>query len=190
MEKLALDAVHAGHLEVEDHHPEHEKVGKGCVDVHKLFVDRLSVHLQKDVPDRHNGWGIHLGFIPPQYQDDWANFVSRHQTVDLYEAFDDVNRKSIWLTSVKWTKYYSVMMYSDCWEILSCNWWEFLLSDWWKIMFPDWWKILSSDWWKILSSDWWKPLLFDWLIKATSVLSMVSQNCFHQSVQMHRVRNM
>ena len=29
MKKLALDTVHAGHLEVEDHHPEHEKVGVG-----------------------------------------------------------------------------------------------------------------------------------------------------------------
>ena len=47
MKKLALDAVHAGHLEVENHHPEHEKVRAGNVDVYKPFADRLSVNLQK-----------------------------------------------------------------------------------------------------------------------------------------------
>ena len=37
MKKMALDIVHAGHLEVEDHHPKHEKVGMGIVNVHKLL---------------------------------------------------------------------------------------------------------------------------------------------------------
>ena len=55
MKELALDCVHAGHLEVENHHPEHEKVGLGCVDIHKLFTDRLAVHLQKDVKDEKKG---------------------------------------------------------------------------------------------------------------------------------------
>ena len=30
MKKLSLDTVHVGHLEVEDHHPEHEKSGVGA----------------------------------------------------------------------------------------------------------------------------------------------------------------
>ena len=47
MKKLALDAAHAGHLEVENHHPEHEKVRAGNVDVYKPFSDGLSVNLQK-----------------------------------------------------------------------------------------------------------------------------------------------
>ena len=86
MKKLALDAVHAGHLEVEDHHPEHEAVGIGNVDVCKLFADRLSVHLQKDVHDGQKGWGININFIPPQYRDEWSCFGRRYHTVDLYEA--------------------------------------------------------------------------------------------------------
>ena len=61
MKKLALD------LEVEDHHPEHEKTDMGSVDVHKLFLDRLSVHLLKDARDRHGG-GISIpNFIPPRF---------------------------------------------------------------------------------------------------------------------------
>ena len=86
MKKLALDAVHAGHLEVENHHPEHEAVGIGNVDVCKLFADRLSVHLQKDVHDGQKGWGININFIPPQYRDEWSCFGRRYHTVDLYEA--------------------------------------------------------------------------------------------------------
>ena len=86
MKKIALDAVHAGHLEMENHHPEHEKVGVGSVDVYKLFADRLSVHLQKDVHDSQKGWGININFIPPQYRDEWSCFVSRYQTLDWYEA--------------------------------------------------------------------------------------------------------
>ena len=65
VKKLALDAVHAGHLEVENHHPEHEKVRVGSVDVYKLFADRLSVHLQKDAHDSQKEWGININFIPP-----------------------------------------------------------------------------------------------------------------------------
>ena len=83
MKKLALDAVHAGHLEVESHHPEHEAVGIGNVDVYKLFPDRLSVHLQKDVHDGQKGWGININFIPPQYRDEWSCFGRRYHTVDL-----------------------------------------------------------------------------------------------------------
>ena len=48
MKKLALDAVHAGYLEVENQHPKHEAVGIGIVDVYKLFADCLLVHLQKE----------------------------------------------------------------------------------------------------------------------------------------------
>ena len=39
MKKLALDTVHAGHLEVEDHHPEHEKVGVGL----SMYINSLRI---------------------------------------------------------------------------------------------------------------------------------------------------
>ena len=94
MKKLALDTVHAGHLEVEDHHPEHEKMGVGIVNVHKLFADRLSVHLQKDARDRHGGWNIHPNFIPPQYQKEWISFFTCHMKIDLYEALDDASMRT------------------------------------------------------------------------------------------------
>ena len=59
MKALALDAVH---LEFEYHHPEHATVGMGCVDVHELLADRLSVNLQKNPPNGLKGWGINLQF--------------------------------------------------------------------------------------------------------------------------------
>ena len=59
MKKLALDTVHAGHLEVEDHHPEHEKMGMGLVDVHKLFVDRLCSPTKRRA---RQAWGV--GYPP------------------------------------------------------------------------------------------------------------------------------
>ena len=94
MKRLALDTVHAGHLEVEDHHPEHEKVGVGIVNVHKLFADQFSVHLQKDARDRHGGWNIHPNFIPPQYQKEWISFFTCHMKIDLYEALDDASMRT------------------------------------------------------------------------------------------------
>ena len=48
---LALDTIRAGHLEIENHHPEFECANAGLVDIHKLFTDRVCVHLQKDPKD-------------------------------------------------------------------------------------------------------------------------------------------
>ena len=70
MMETALDCIHAGRLEVENYHPEHEKVSDGCVDSHKLFADRLSVHLQKDPIDKWKGWDINMNFIPVKYREE------------------------------------------------------------------------------------------------------------------------
>ena len=48
MKETELDCISAGYLEVENHHTKHEKASVGCVNIHKLFIHYLSVHLQKD----------------------------------------------------------------------------------------------------------------------------------------------
>ena len=80
----AANAVRGGHCELEDHHPEFEQVQNGYVDIHKLFCDRLSVHLQKDPVDKEKGWGIHLNFIPDEYWEHWDNFKQVHKHKELY----------------------------------------------------------------------------------------------------------
>ena len=96
MKEVALDCIHAGHLEIENHHPEHEKASVGCVDIHKLFADRLSVHLQKDPIDGRKGWDINMNFIPVTYRDEWGAFAEKHKMVDLYHALSDALLKQ-WL---------------------------------------------------------------------------------------------
>ena len=80
----AIRAVRAGHCEMEDHHPEFGHVQNGAVDVHKLIVDRLSVHLQKDPVDKENGWDINLNFIPLEYRHEWFEFKRTHSFKELY----------------------------------------------------------------------------------------------------------
>ena len=90
MKKLALDTVHAGHLEIENHHPEHEKERVGCVDIYKVFTYRLSVHLLKDTRDDQKGWGINMNFIPVQYRAEWESFHKQHKNTNLYDAWEEV----------------------------------------------------------------------------------------------------
>jgi len=85
---LAMDTVRAGHLEIEDHHPEFETANFGPVNVHKLFTDRVSVHLQKDPKDNSNGWDINLDFIPMKYREAWMEFVEKHKNIYLYSALE------------------------------------------------------------------------------------------------------
>ena len=77
--KLANSAIVAGHCELENHHPEF-----GAVDVHKLLVDRVSSHLQKDPTDRENGWGVDLRWIPEAYLGTWEKFKRKNDDIDLY----------------------------------------------------------------------------------------------------------
>ena len=79
--ELADRAIKAGHLEQEDHHPEF----KGVLQVDKMFADRVAVHLQKDVPDRVNGWGLNPKFIPDAHKDAWNTFKSKHEHINMYE---------------------------------------------------------------------------------------------------------
>ena len=84
--QLAGDAIKAGHLELENHHPEYD----GTVDCDKLFTDRVAVHLQKDDPDGAHGWSLNMKFIPEQYKDLWDNFKVKHMHLNLYEIVWDV----------------------------------------------------------------------------------------------------
>lgn len=81
----ALACVHAGHLELEDHHP--ESVYKGEfeeVGARRLLVDRLSVHLQKDEKDDKGGWDIRPCFVPPEFRSEFVKLRNRFGDVDLY----------------------------------------------------------------------------------------------------------
>ena len=80
----AKQAIKAGHTECEDHHPEYEEVQFGKVNVQKLLVDRLSVHLQKDVVDAEYGWQVDLKWIPKRYLKDWEDFKQKHKHINLY----------------------------------------------------------------------------------------------------------
>ena len=82
--KAAKLAVRGGHCEVEDHHPEYERVQNGVVDVRKLIVDRLSVHLQKDPVDKENGWEVNIDYLPLEYRQDWADFKKANRHKELY----------------------------------------------------------------------------------------------------------
>ena len=79
---LAWDAVHAGHLELENHHPEHQ--GAHPIDPLRMFVDRLSVRLQKHGYPGIDSWDLPLMYIPKEYQDQWQQFKAKHQHIDVY----------------------------------------------------------------------------------------------------------
>ena len=81
----AINAVRAGHCELENHHPEYALAQCDRVDEKKLIVDRLAVHLQKDPVDKQNGWEINLAFIPTEYRRDWDEFKRTHNHKDLYD---------------------------------------------------------------------------------------------------------
>lgn len=79
--QLATDAIRAGHLERENHHPEYE----GDIDCKKLFTDRVAVHIQKDKPDGGNGWLLNPRFIPHQYKAQWETFREKNKHLDMYD---------------------------------------------------------------------------------------------------------
>ena len=79
--QLARDAIKAGHLELENHHPEFQ----GKIDCEKMFADRLAVHLQKDLPDEGNGWLLNPRFIPEQNTVQWEMFRNRNKHLNMYE---------------------------------------------------------------------------------------------------------
>ena len=85
---VAMDAIRAGHLEVENHHPEFESVNADRVDVHKLLTDRVCVHLQKDPKDTKKGWDVNLNFIPTIYREEWFRFAEQHKDICLYAALE------------------------------------------------------------------------------------------------------
>lgn len=99
LEALGTDAIAAGHLELENHHPQYK--GKLVVEHEKLFVDRLSVHLQKDERDDMGGWAIKHYFIPAEYKVEWEAFKAKYEQINLNEQVWDV------VIKIKNTKKYS-----------------------------------------------------------------------------------
>ena len=77
---LARDAISAGHLEMENHHPEY----KGHLECEKMFADRLAVHMQKDPPDLDGGWLLDPRFIPAQCRTQWEIFREKHRHLNMY----------------------------------------------------------------------------------------------------------
>ena len=82
---MAKIAIRVGHCEKEDHHPEYHAKGKGEVDIIKLFVDRLSVHLQKDKRENKGGWDVDPVYIPAQYLEHFEKFCPGWNHIDTYE---------------------------------------------------------------------------------------------------------
>ena len=88
---LAVDAIKAGHLELENHHPEYD----GVLDCDKMFTDRVAVHLQKDKPDAGNGWLLDPRFIPEQYRVQWECFKQKNRHLNMYKlVWDVINNKT------------------------------------------------------------------------------------------------
>ena len=83
LDQLAIDVIKAGHLELETHHPEYKG---GNIEIDKLFVDRIAVHLQKDPCDNAGGWELNLKFIPNDYITQWQIFKKYHKDKDLNKA--------------------------------------------------------------------------------------------------------
>ena len=71
----AVDAIKAGHLELENHHPEFH----GALDCEKMFAARVAVHLQKDLPDGRNGWALDPRFFPEQARVQWEMFREKNK---------------------------------------------------------------------------------------------------------------
>ena len=90
-------AIMAGHTKLEDHHPEYALSDRGEVDVDKLLIDRLSVHMQKDKFDNMNGWDVDLKWIPPAYHACWHNFKDKFGHIDLYsDAYHPARADITW----------------------------------------------------------------------------------------------
>ena len=80
---LAVDAIRAGHLEAEDHHPKFESANADRVDVHK-----------KDPRDTKNGWDVNLNFIPTIYREEWFRFAEQHKDICLYAALEQATAEA------------------------------------------------------------------------------------------------
>ena len=97
LRKLAMVVIRKGHCELEDHHPEFQAAGHGPLDIHKLFADRVAVHLQKDPHDGRGGWGVKPCFIPKDCELAWSAFVAAYGHLDLYEeAYDKAILQMYW----------------------------------------------------------------------------------------------
>ncbi len=80
--KLARAVIHKRHLAQEDHHPEFES---GVINPHRLFCDRLAVHIQKNPGDDEEfGWKI-VDWIPETLRPKFEEFHAENKDNNLYE---------------------------------------------------------------------------------------------------------
>ena len=86
MKALAWKIVRERHQNQEDHHPEYQG---GSINAHKLFVDRISVGIQKNPmrDDNQRGWGIEA-WIPQELRSEWDSFKQRNGHLDMNQILD------------------------------------------------------------------------------------------------------
>ena len=77
----ALDVVRECHQRLENHHPQHDNLDKN-----RLFVDRISVRIQKEeaVPEKR-GFDVKEAFIPRDCACAWDEFKQKYARVNLYD---------------------------------------------------------------------------------------------------------
>lgn len=86
--EAAWAVVHTQHLIKENHHRQY----KGDIDTHKLLVDIISVHVQKDAVDKEHGWDVNEKYIPSFALDDWLALKAKHSHLNLYRII----RERMW----------------------------------------------------------------------------------------------
>lgn len=87
----AISLCNICHLEIEDHHPQCGET----IDYELMFVDRISVHMQKSQQPiyENRGFDIDPKFIPIEAADKWIHFKERFKHINLWDHTQDILHK-------------------------------------------------------------------------------------------------